>query len=82
MGLYSDLFTILVGGGRVRGPYSDAGEEPKLKYIIMFGEVAIYKIMLITTLITALFKNTRILRFKSQVTLHFSLPSITLADFL
>ena len=21
------------GGGGVRGPYSDAGEEPKLKYI-------------------------------------------------
>jgi len=55
----------------VRGPYSDAGEEPKLKYISLAKRVAIYKITLITTLITALFKNTRILRFKSQPTFVF-----------
>ena len=29
MKLYCHLFTIF---GGVRGPYSDAGEEPKLKY--------------------------------------------------
>ena len=34
MELYCNLFNLFFfGGGGVREPYSDAGEEPKLKYI-------------------------------------------------